>query len=374
MALISLDDFQIAAKDRLSKELYEYVASGSDDEQTLAENRNAFKRIFIRPRMMRNLASLDMSLTIFGQKVSMPIFASPAGVHQLMHRDGELATARAFAKAGSLMAVSQHATYSLEDIADAAPGAPRWFQSYILKHRQLSAELIKRAEKAGYSAIILTVDSVRFGFREADARNGFKGMPEGYTLANYPTQDGYGDRAKDAWDQNTEALFDDTVTWADGIAFIRSVTQLPIIAKGVMIPEEALEALNAGVDGIYVSNHGGRQLDGCLSTIESLEPIVQAVRSHSRRPDAPIFLDSGVRRGTDVFKALALGTSAVFIGRPVFFGLAVAGEEGVAKVLETIRSEFEATMALCGCKSLEAIEASYVAHKTGQFVYCRARL
>ncbi|CAM9194784.1 unnamed protein product, partial [Heterosigma akashiwo] len=184
------------AKTKLDKDLYEYVASGSDDEQTLAENQQAFKRIFLRPRMMRDVSRLDTSVALFGEKFDLPVIACPAGVHKLMHSDGEAATARAFARAECLMGVSQHATLRLEDVAAAAPAGRRWYQAYILKDRELTAAIVQRAERAGYKAIILTVDSPVFGFREADARNSFKGLPPGFGLPNYPSEDGYGDRAK----------------------------------------------------------------------------------------------------------------------------------------------------------------------------------
>ncbi|CAM9181470.1 unnamed protein product [Discosporangium mesarthrocarpum] len=370
---ISLDDFQVLAKTFLGKTLYEYVASGTDDEQTLLENRVAFKRIFLVPRMMRDVSELDTSLTLFGQRLSMPIFVSPAGVHKLMDPEGECATIRACEDAGTLMGVSQHSTVSLEAIANAAPGCPRWFQLYILKDRGLTEDILRRAEAAGYSAICLTVDSVRFGSREADWRNNFNGLPDGLTLANYPTTDGYNDQVKDAWDQNTEKLFDERATWAD-IGWLKTLTRVPILVKGILSPADAMEALSAGADGIIVSNHGGRALDSALSSIESLGPVVKAVRSHPRGADIPVLLDSGVRRGTDVVKALALGATAVLLGRPVLFSLAVGGEGGVRCMLGIIKEEFEAAMALCGCKTLKDINQRLVICRKGGEVFRRASL
>lgn len=370
---ISLDDFQRQAKLVLGKALYEYVASGTDDEQTLSENRQAFKRIFLIPRMMRDVADVDLSLEVFGQQLSMPIFVSPAGVHKLMDPEGECATAKACKEAGTLMGVSQHATVSMEDIADAAPGAPLWFQLYILKDRALTVDIVRRAEAAGYTAICLTVDSVRFGSREADWRNNFNGLPPGVTLANYPTQDGYNDRVKDAWDQNTEKLFDERATWAD-IGWLKTITSLPILVKGILSPHDAIDAVRAGADGLIVSNHGGRALDGALSSIESLGPVVEAVRTLPQGAYTPVLLDSGVRRGTDVLKALALGATAVLLGRPVFFSLAVGGQEGVSRMLSILRDEFEAAMALCGCKSLQDITQDLIAGGGGRTTYLRPRL
>ncbi|CAM9541877.1 unnamed protein product [Pylaiella littoralis] len=371
---ISLDDFQRKAKLVLGKALYEYVASGTDDEQTLSENRQGFKRIFLVPRIMRDVSEIDLHVDVFGQRLSMPVFISPAGVHKLMHPAGECATARACEAAGTLMGVSQHATVSLEDVAAAAPRCARWFQLYILKDRVLTADILRRAERAGYSAVCLTVDSVRFGSREADWRNNFNGLPAGVTLANYPTQDGYNDRVKEAWDQNTEKLFDERATWED-IAWLKSVTSLPIIVKGVLSPQDAILAVQAGASGVIVSNHGGRALDGSLSSIESLAPVVKAVRSLPTGARIPIFLDSGVRRGTDVVKALALGATAVLLGRPVFFSLAVGGQDGVRKMLGTIRDELEAAMALCGCKTLQDITEDLVTDfRAGGSTFHRPRL
>ncbi|CAM9699743.1 unnamed protein product [Scytosiphon promiscuus] len=340
----------------------------------LAENRQAFKRIFLLPRMMRDVSSLDLRLDVFGQRLSMPVFVSPAGVHKLMHPAGECATARACDEVGTLMGVSQHATVSLEEVAAAAPRCARWFQLYILKDRELTANILRRSEKAGYSAICLTVDSVRFGSREADWRNNFNGLPPGMTLANYPTKDGYNDRIKDAWDQNTEKLFDERATWAD-IAWVKSVTSLPILVKGILTAQDAVFAVQAGASGVIVSNHGGRALDGSLSSIESLGPVVEAVRSLPAGAGVPIFLDSGVRRGTDVLKALALGATAVLLGRPVFFSLAVGGKDGVARMLGIIRDELEAAMAICGCKGLQDVTEDLVTNfRGGGSTFHRPRL
>ncbi|CAM9336962.1 unnamed protein product [Choristocarpus tenellus] len=370
---VSLDDFQALAKTLLPKSLYEYVASGTDDEQTLLENRLAFKRVFLIPRMMRDVSNVDTRLEIFGQNLSMPVFVSPAGVHKLMSPEGECATVRACEEVGTLMGVSQHSTVSLESIAAASPSCPRWFQLYILRDRILTAEILQRVEAAGYSAVCLTVDSVRFGSREADWRNNFSGLPDGLTLANYPTQDGYNDRVKDAWDQNTEKLFDERATW-DDIAWVKEHTTLPILVKGVLSPVDALQAVDSGADGIIVSNHGGRALDGALSSIESLGPVVKAVRSHPRGTQVPVLLDSGVRRGTDVLKALALGATAVLLGRPVFFSLAIAGQEGVRFMLELLKGELEAAMALCGCQTLGDISPALVVCRNDGSVFQRACL
>lgn len=372
---ISLDDFQAAARSSLSRKLYEYLASGTGDEQTLQENRTAWNRYFLRPRMLCDVSSLTTEISLFGQTLSMPIFISPAGVHRLCDPAGECASARAAAAAGTLFGLSQHATASIEEVACAAPGCNKWFQCYLLKSRPLTLELVRRAEAAGYNGLFVTVDSVVFGFREADARNGFGGLPAHLRLANYASDEGWKDGAgHSAWDQNTEELLARDVTWDDIRWLKEQVPRLPLVVKGIMTAEDATCALDAGADGLVVSNHGGRQLDAAQATIDVLEEVVHAVRSHPRNPTAPVLLDSGVRRGTDVLKALALGATAVGVGKPIFFSLAVGGEAGVAKCLRILQDELEAAMALCGCASVAKISRDLVTHRPGGEAYVRLPL
>ena len=368
-AIITVDDFQTLARAKLSRKLYQYLASGTDDEQTLQENRTAWKRYFLRPRMMKDVSSLTTQTSLFGQKLSMPIFISPAGVHRLCDPEGECASSRAAAAAGTLFGLSQHATASIEEVARAtssSAGANNWFQCYILKSRELTLELVRRAEAAGYRGLFVTVDSVVFGFREADARNGFGGLPPHLRLANYSTDEGWKDgQGHAAWDQNTEALFAHDVSWDDIRWLKQHVPSLPLVVKGILTAEDATCALDAGADGVLVSNHGGRQLDAAPAAIDVLEEVVRAVRRHPTRPNAPVLLDSGVRRGTDVLKALALGATAVGVGKPVFFSLAAGGEAGVARCLDILRTELEAAMALCGCARPEDASRDLVVHRPG---------
>jgi (S)-2-hydroxy-acid oxidase len=321
----NVNDFQILAKKHLPKDLYEYLASGTDDAQTLYENRAAFQRWFLRPRVLRPVGNISTRTTLFSHTVNMPVFVSPAGVHALCHKEGECATARACAKAGILFGLSQHSTRSIEDVR--LDGALQFYQAYILKDRDQTLRLVRRAIHAGYQGIILTVDSVRFGYREADARNGFNALPPPHRLVNYDDDyhgsdtaasnatkgdaasqctllgsldQTYNSQEKRAWDQNSEQMFEQNVTWND-VAWIKSIlpNNMPLVIKGIMTAEDALLAMEAGADGIMVSNHGGRQLDGCLATIDALPEIAQAIGGQ-----VPIWLDSGVRRGTDVLKAL----------------------------------------------------------------------
>ncbi|KAG7368002.1 glycolate oxidase [Nitzschia inconspicua] len=383
----NVNDFQILAKRYLPKELYEYLASGTDDAQTLNENRAAFQRWFLRPRVLRPVGNLSTRTTLFSHTVTMPVFVSPAGVHALCHEGGECATARACAKAGILFGLSQHSTRSIEDVRRSTiathPNAIQFYQAYILKDRSQTLRLVRRAIHEGYQGIILTVDSVRFGYREPDARNGFNALPPPHRLVNYdepdadnddtpttttnnnnPTLDQtYNSQEKKAWDQNSEQMFEQNVTWND-VTWLKSAlpTNMPLVIKGIMTAEDAVLAMEAGADGIMVSNHGGRQLDGCLATIDALPEIAYAVRGH-----VPIWLDSGVRRGTDVLKALALGASAVGIGKPLFFALSVGGEESVSFMLELLRTEIEAAMAICGMERITDITPNLVTRHPSLF-------
>ncbi len=331
----NVNDFQLLAKQRLRKDLYEYLASGSDDEQTLSENRLAYKRWFLRPRVMRPVGKISTRTILrFGRRgssngycehpVAMPIFVSPAGVHALCDEEhGECATARACSKASILFGLSQHSTRSIEDVAAAtnsmSGGTLNFYQAYILKDRKRTLSLIRRAIRVGYKGIFLTVDSVRFGYREADARNGFNALPPPHRLVNYDLlpsesktvvqlEQTYNSQEKQAWDQNSEQMFEQDVSWED-VAWIKQELDnerqrtrgrfLPLVIKGIMTAEDAVLAVKAGADAIMLSNHGGRQLDGCLSAIDVLPEVAKVVNE-----SVPIFIDGGIRRGTDVLKAL----------------------------------------------------------------------
>lgn len=362
----NINDYQVLAKRKLPKALYEYLASGTDDEQTLSENKAAFKLWYLRPRVMRPVSNISTETMLFGQKLEMPVFVSPAGVQALCHEEGECATARACGNVGTMFGLSQHATKSIEEVSTAAPATNLWYQAYILKDRELTLRLIDRAVKAGYQGVFLTVDSARFGFREADARNGFNALPPPHRLANYDEfstlERTYNDAQEEAWDQNSEKMFNQDATWEDVRWFKETgCPNLPLVIKGVMTAEDAILAVEAGADGVMVSNHGGRQLDGALASIDALPEVVAAVDGR-----VPVLLDSGVRRGTDVLKALALGATAVGVGKPVFFALSVGGEDAVTSMLLRIKNEVEAAMAICGCRTIEDITPNLVTrHPSG---------
>jgi 4-hydroxymandelate oxidase len=336
---LNLADYERLAALRADPIVWDYIQGGSDDELTLRANREAFARLTLHPRVLAAVDTCDLSTTVLGTPLPVPILIAPTGLHKLVHADGEHATARAAAASGALMVVSTMSTVAVEDLARA--GGPLWFQLYILKDRKLTTALVRRAEAAGCRALVVTVDAPRLGRRERDLRNRFA-LPSQLVPAHVPVahlHDAGADRSSLAAHARSE--FEHALGW-DTIAWLRSLTSLPIVLKGILTAEDARHAQAAGVQGIIVSNHGGRQLDGVPAAIDALAEVVAAAGA------CEVFLDGGVRRGTDVLKARALGARAVLIGRPVLWGLLVDGAEGVAAVLEQLRSELELSMALSG--------------------------
>ncbi|KAL2476506.1 Peroxisomal (S)-2-hydroxy-acid oxidase GLO1 [Abeliophyllum distichum] len=354
MEVTNVTEYQAIAKEKLPKMVYDYYASGAEDQWTLAENRNAFSRILFRPRILIDVSKIDLSTTVLGFKISMPIMIAPTAMQKMAHPEGEYATARAASAAGTIMTLSSWATSSVEEVASTGPGI-RFFQLYVYKDRNVVAQLVRRAERAGFKAIALTVDTPRLGRREADIKNRFV-LPPFLTLKNFEGLDlGKMDQANDSGLASYVAgQIDRTLSWKD-VKWLQSITSMPILVKGVITAEDTRLAVQNGAAGIIVSNHGARQLDYVPSTIMALEEVVKAAQGR-----VPVFLDGGVRRGTDVFKALALGASGIFIGRPVVFSLAAEGEAGVRKVLQMLREEFELTMALSGCRSLKEITRDHI--------------
>ena len=318
---------------------FDYFVGGADDEVTLADNEDAWQRIRLLPKVLRDVSAVDPSTTVLGQRIAAPIIVAPTAYHRLAHDEGESATARGTAKAGTIMCVSTLATVSLEDVAAAAPEAPRWFQLYIRRDRGVTEELVRRAVAAGYSALVVTVDLPVFGRRWRDERNNFT-LPEGLYMANLdaaaPTVEGSGLAAY------AEAEFDRSLTF-DDLTWLRDVSGLPVVVKGVLRADDAVAAVDAGAAAIAVSNHGARQLDTSVATADALGPIVQAVAGR-----AEIYVDGGVRRGTDVLKAIALGARAVLVGRPVLWALAVGGAGGVRDLLGELFDEFTRALTLAG--------------------------
>jgi 4-hydroxymandelate oxidase len=342
MEPINLFEYEERARQILEPAVWDYYQGGSDDEVTIRANRLAFERLFLRPRILVDVSNIEIKTTVLGIPVSMPVLIAPTATHCLAHPEGECATARAAGEAGTLMIVSTTATYSAAEVAEHAPG-PLWFQLYTHHSLPVTEALVRRAETAGYRALVLTVDTPLLGRRERDIRNAFE-ISRRVHLPNFDYDlVSSSPRARhmvDTWE---------TVDW------LRSITRLPILLKGVLTSEDALLAVEHGVNGIMVSNHGGRQLDGAIASIEALPEVVESVGGRCE-----IYVDGGIRRGTDILKALALGARAVLLGRPVLWGLAVNGVAGVRHVLELLRSELRLAMMLSGRPTLESIDRSLI--------------
>jgi isopentenyl diphosphate isomerase/L-lactate dehydrogenase-like FMN-dependent dehydrogenase len=347
---INLFDYEALAQTRMERVIWDYYQGGSEDEVTLRANRAAFERIRLRPRMLVDISTIDMQTSVLGISVSMPILVAPTANHALAHPDGELATVRAVSQAGTILTTSTFATFSIEETAAAVKesgGGLLWFQLYATRGPRTVEALVHRAEAAGYRAIVLTADTPHVGRKERDLHNGFVlsnyarlANFEGETVEEVPTENSPGRHIVATWE---------TVDW------LRSLTKLPIVLKGILTAEDAHLAVEHGVQAILVSNHGGRQLDGAIATIKALPEVVEAVAGRCE-----IYVDGGIRRGTDVLKALALGARAVLIGRPVLWGLAVNGQAGVRHVLELLRAELGLAMALAGRPTLASIDRSLV--------------
>jgi 4-hydroxymandelate oxidase len=345
---INLLELEMKARELLPQKAYGYYASGANDEITLRENHAAYERITLLPRMLVDVSQRQMGTTALGEPVSMPILIAPIAFQGLAHPEGEVTIVKAAGAAKTLMTLSTFSTFSIEEVMAVATG-PVWFQLYVFKDKAISASLVKRAEVAGCKAIVFTVDVPLLGRRERDVRNQFKlpdsvknllpgGLPE--------SPDGTDGSELTAY---VASLFDPTLTWKD-IEWLAGITKLPVLVKGILRSDDALLAVKHGASGVIVSNHGARQLDTAPATISVLPEIIDAVGGKIE-----VYVDGGIRRGTDVLKAIACGARAVFIGRPVVWGLACGGEAGVGYVLEMMRQEFDLAMALSGCPTLSSI-------------------
>ncbi|KAI8520589.1 Hydroxyacid oxidase 2 [Branchiostoma belcheri] len=353
--MVCVADFEEYANNKLARTYKEYFRSGADQCQTLRENTEAFKRLRIRPRFLRDVSCRDLSTSLLGEKVDFPVGVSSTGLQGLAWPDGDSKTAKAAAKLHTCMIVSTYANNSLEEISSASPGGLKWFQLYIMPDRRFTQRLVQRVAQAGYKALVVTVDLPVVGKRYPDLRNSFR-LPPHLTVPNLQGLQSSASQSKDERNYGSGASPEDpALSWKD-IDWLSSITNLPIILKGVMTAEDAGIALDhPGVKGILVSNHGGRQLDGVPATIEVLPEIVAAVGGRLE-----VYLDGGVRTGTDVLKALALGARAVFVGRPAIWGLAYNGEDGVTEVLKILRNELDLAMALSGCRCLAEIKRHLV--------------
>jgi 4-hydroxymandelate oxidase len=353
---LNLDEYEAQACQKLPPMVAEYFVGGADDEITVRENRLAWQRMRLRPRVLVDVSRREMGTTVLGQQVSMPILTAPCGFNALAHPDGECAVARAVAAAGTIHVVSTAGTYSLEEVAAAAPDGVRWFQLYCYRNRDITRALVERAEAAGYKALCLTVDAPLVGRRERDIRSRF-GLPKGMRWKNL---EAYGVDRMDVGDEGSalvkyiSEIWDSALEWKS-IEWLRSISKLPLVIKGVLTAEDARLAVEHGASGIIVSNHGGRQLDCTPATRDALEEIANELAGRIE-----LLVDGGIRRGTDVLKALALGARGVLVGRPYLWGLAVAGEIGVARVLELLRAELDVDMALAGRPTIASIDRSLI--------------
>ncbi len=340
---VCLSDFEPLAKERLSHFAYEYIASGAADELTIRWNREAFDQIRLRPKVLVDVEKIDTRVTLFGREMPHPILLAPTAWHRLSHPEGEVATARGAGAAGATFVVSSLSTRRLQDIEPVAK-APLWFQLYDLRkeRREFVRGVVQEAEKFGCRAFVVTVDAPFAGARNRIQRLGFQ-VPADFETPYYQKLN----------QQPASGLpILGSFTW-EAIEWLLSLTRLPVLLKGIMNPDDAAIAVRTGAAGIVVSNHGGRCLDTLPASINALEPVVKKVAGR-----VPVLVDGGIRRGTDVLKAIALGATAVLIGRPYVYGLAVNGDEGVAKVVNILRNEFQMAMALTGRATIKSIDRS----------------
>ncbi|XP_011867160.1 PREDICTED: hydroxyacid oxidase 1 [Vollenhovia emeryi] len=358
MAYVCIEDYEKHALERLPAFVRDYYKSGAGEEYSVKLNREAFKNYRIRPRFLRDVSKRDISTTVLGHKVSMPLGVAPTAMQRMAHPDGECANARAAEAAGTIFILSTISTSSIEEVAEAAPKGIKWFQLYIYTDRNVTLNLIRRAERAGFKALVLTIDAPFFGDRRADLRNKFS-LPSHLRFANFQ-----GDLSKrinsakagSSLNEYVTALFDASLSW-DDVKWLKRTTKLPIILKGILTAEDARLAVENEIDGIIVSNHGARQIDSVPATIEVLPEISKAVGGK-----VEIYMDGGVTQGIDVFKALALGAKMVFFGRPMLWGLVHGGEKGASEILELMRREIDLALALTGCASVKDITQDMVIH------------
>jgi len=357
---VSAGELEARARERLTPEAFGYVAGGAGSELTIAANLRAFERWQIVPRMLRDVSVRDLSTTVLGTAMAAPVLLAPVGVQSIVHPEGELAVARAAAAHGLAPILSTAASHSIEDVAEAMGSSSRWYQLYWPRDRDLAASFVARAGDAGYEAIVVTLDTWLLGWRPRDLRNAYLPFLKGEGVANYfsdpvfraalekPPEEDPGP-AIGHW---AYQFANPRVTWAD-LAWLREQTELPIVLKGILHAKDARLALDAGVDGLIVSNHGGRQVDGSIGALDALPGVREAVGD-----ELPVLFDSGIRTGADVFKALALGADAVCLGRPYVWGLGLDGQAGVEFVLRCLLAELDLTLALSGYTSIAQVDRS----------------
>ncbi|MDX6507081.1 MAG: 4-hydroxymandelate oxidase [Gaiellaceae bacterium] len=349
---VNVDDFEAAARERLEPGAYGYMAGGAGDEHTLRANSAAFARWELRPRVLVDVGSVSTATTVLGTEIALPLLVAPTAFQRLADPEAELSTAKAAATAGTVMTLSTLSSVTPAELAAAAPGAAQWFQLYWSRDRGFTQTLVQGAAEAGFSALMLTVDLPVAGRRERDVRAGFA-LPDDLPLPNLPIA-----LQREDFHAALNTAVDDTLTWRD-LEWLHSVSELPLVVKGILTAEDALLAAEHGAAAVVVSNHGGRQLDGVPATLDVLPEVAEAVGDR-----VEVLLDGGIRRGIDVLKALALGARAALSGRAVLWGLAVDGEDGAACVLELLRREIELGLTLLGCPSPADVTRGHVRRAT----------
>jgi lactate 2-monooxygenase len=360
---ISADEWETRAAETLEPGPFDYIAGGAGSEATMRANLEAFERRRLRPRMLTGNTERDISVEVLGTHSPAPFLLAPIGVLSIAHTEGELAVARAAAATGVPMLLSSAASHSIEEVADAMGEAPRWFQLYWINDREVTASLVQRAEASGYGAIVVTVDTLTLGWRPRDLRNAFLPFVTGEGCAQFFSDPVFRSRLERPPEEDVIAAavtmlgtFGNLgLTWED-LAWLRGQTELPLLVKGVLTGEDALKARESGVEGVVVSNHGGRQVDGAVAALDALVEVRRALGS-----DPLVLMDSGIRTGADVLKALALGADAVLLGRPYAYGLAVGGQEGVETVIRHLMAEIDLTLALSGAVRASDLDETWIA-------------
>lgn len=352
-------EWEDRAREILPAGPFGFLQSGAGDEMTLVQNREAFNDYDILPRVLRDVSNVDTSVQLFGQEQSMPVMLAPVGFQGIFHSEMELGSVKAAAAAGIPFVASTVTSATLEEIALAAPETVKWFQLYWSKNRDLTASMAKRAEIAGYKAIVVTVDTGLLGWRKRDYRNGYSPLKLLKGAANYKNDPVFQELVPQLTEEHVrdailENIHHPNLTW-DDLLFLREQTSLPIVVKGILHPADAKKAVDLGMDAIVVSNHGGRQLDSAVASLRALPAIAKTVNGA-----VPVLMDGGVRSGADVFKAIALGADSILIGRPYVYGLAAGGQAGVSRVIEDLRTDLQLTYALSGVARTREIDAAYL--------------
>ncbi|MEI3599697.1 MULTISPECIES: alpha-hydroxy-acid oxidizing protein [unclassified Oceanobacillus] len=347
-----VEELEAKAKEKMSKNAFGYTRSGGGGEETLRKNTASFEKYSILPQYLNDVSNVDTSIELFGHTYRHPFLLAPIGMLKTTHEEAELAVAKAAAKLDVPYIQSTVSSYAIEEVAEVSEGSPKWFQLYWSNNENISFNMVKRAEEAGYQAIVLTIDTTMFGWREEDMTNRFSPLKAGYGKANYITDSAFlstlkQDDEASVVEEILQNIYHPKLSWKH-VAELKKRTSLPVLLKGILHPTDARLAIENGVDGIIVSNHGGRQLDGVISSIDALPAVVEEVGG-----EVPILIDSGIRRGADVVKALALGADAVLLGRPYAYGLALAGQAGVEKVLTNFMQQTRSSLALAGASSVK---------------------